>query len=71
VGNVVEITDDHVVVANHDGRDLQLVLDENTYCRGTSGARIPLPEMVARLQPGDPVIVPFVDDRAVLLRPQR
>jgi ectoine hydroxylase-related dioxygenase (phytanoyl-CoA dioxygenase family) len=71
VGNVVEITDDHVVVANHDGRDLQLVLDENTYCRGTSGARIPLPEMVARLQPGDPVIVPFVDDHAVLLRPQR
>jgi hypothetical protein len=71
VGNVVEIGPDHIVVANHDGRDIRLVLDGGTYCRGFSGARIPLPAMVEKLQPGDPVIVPFEEDRAVLLRPQR
>lgn len=71
VGTVVEIADDHIVVANHDGRDLRLVLDEYTYCRGVTGARIPLTEMVQGVRPGDPVIVPFENNRAVLLRPQR
>ncbi|MEI9926978.1 MAG: hypothetical protein WDN44_03735 [Sphingomonas sp.] len=71
VGTVLEIGADHVVVANHDGRDVSLVLDDDTYCRGTSGARIPLPVMVESLAPGDPVIVPYEGAQAVLLRPQR
>ncbi len=71
VGNVVEIGSDYVVTANHDGRDVRLILDDNTYCRGITGARIPLPDMVERVQPGDPVIVSFEGEHAVLLRPQR
>lgn len=71
VGNVLDIGADYVVVANHDGRDARVRLTENTYCRGLTGARIPLPDMVAKVQVGDPVIVPEVDGEAIMLRPQR
>jgi hypothetical protein len=71
VGTVLAIGADFIVVANHDGRDARVILDEGTYCRGYTGARIPLETMIASLKPGDPVIVPHENGRAVLLRPQR
>lgn len=71
VGEVLKIGDDHVVVANHDGRDARVRLTEDTYCRGLTGARIPLADMVRKVRVGDPVIVPYRDGEAVMLRPQR
>ncbi|EQB14288.1 phytanoyl-CoA dioxygenase family protein [Novosphingobium lindaniclasticum] len=71
VGTVLDIGEGYVRIANHDGRDVRLILDEGTYCRGLTGARIPLPDMVSRVQVGDAVIAAFEGDRAVLLRPQR
>ncbi|WP_197277343.1 phytanoyl-CoA dioxygenase family protein [Sphingomonas profundi] len=71
VGTVLEIGNDHVVIANHDGRDVRLILDDDTYCRGLSGARIARSEMVARTRIGDPMLVPYEGDRAILFRPQR
>jgi hypothetical protein len=71
VGNLAAITTEHVTIANHDGRSVTLVLDENTYCRGNTGARIPLLEMVARLKTGDAMMASEKNGRALLLRPQR
>jgi hypothetical protein len=71
VGPLAAITAEHVTIANHDGREVTLALDENTYCRGNTGARIPLPEMVARLHSGDAMMASEQNGRALLLRPQR
>lgn len=71
VGPVLDIGPDYVVVANHDGRDARVSLTANTYCRGLTGARIPLADMVRTVQPGDSVIVPYRGEEAIMLRPQR
>ena len=71
VGELLEISADHVVIANHDGRDVRLVLDDETYCRCQSGARIPRERMIELMKVGDPVLAPYEGERAILFRPQR
>jgi ectoine hydroxylase-related dioxygenase (phytanoyl-CoA dioxygenase family) len=71
VGEVVEASPERVVVHNHDGRDVALKLDEDTYCRWFSGVRIPNAEMAKKLAPGQLVMASEQDGRARLLRPQR
>lgn len=71
VGTVREITTDKVVFYNHDGQVVSLKLDADSYCRGTGGRRIPTPEMIDHLKPGDLAMASREGDRAILLRPQR
>ena len=71
VGTVREIASDRVVFDNHDGQVIALLLDDKSYCRGTGGKRIPTPEMVNHLKPGDLAMASRKGDHAILLRPQR
>lgn len=71
VGTITSLATDHVTFANFDGRNVTLALDENTYCRGVTGARIPLPEMITRIGVGDAMMASEKNGHAVLLRPQR
>jgi ectoine hydroxylase-related dioxygenase (phytanoyl-CoA dioxygenase family) len=71
VGEVIAAQPDRVVIRNHDGADVSLALDEDTYCRWFTGRRIPNAEMAQMLKPGQLVMASEQDGRAVLLRPQR
>lgn len=71
VGTVRDIAVDQVTIDNHDGRLVRLSLDAETYCRGTSGRRIPTHDMKDHLAPGDLAMASQSNGHATLLRPQR
>jgi ectoine hydroxylase-related dioxygenase (phytanoyl-CoA dioxygenase family) len=71
VGQVVQAAPERVVVHNHDGRDVALILDDSTYCRWFTGQRLLNAEMARKLTPGQLVMASEQDGRALLLRPQR
>ncbi|MEX1147836.1 MAG: phytanoyl-CoA dioxygenase family protein [Sphingomonadales bacterium] len=70
-GTVLSFDSDAIRVLNHDGRTVTLAVTEDTYCRWTSGRRMPVEELIALIPTGDSVLA-FVDgDRATMLRPPR
>jgi len=71
VGTVHDIQPDSVVIDNHDGRRVTLRLNDDSYCRGVAGRRIPTAEMFKHLSPGDLAMASQKDGQAILLRPQR
>ena len=68
VGTVVQISRQALTVANHDGRQVTVALDEQTFCRWLTGERLSLDEVASRLSPGAPVMAGVRDGRATLLR---
>lgn len=70
-GKVKSFTPAEIVVANHDGKDVALQIDEATYCRWTGGKRIPTEELIALIDPGDDVLAFHAEGRATMLRPPR
>ncbi|MCA8888801.1 MAG: phytanoyl-CoA dioxygenase family protein [Parvularculaceae bacterium] len=71
LGIVKSFTPDAIVVANHDGREVRLAVNEDTYCRWTAGRRIPIKELIAKIPAGDRVLAFHKDGRATMLRPPR
>jgi hypothetical protein len=72
VGEIVEISPDHISVRNSAGECRRLTISDNTYCRGkhfVSGARISSKDAALQYEAGDQVIVAFVGDCASVLRP--
>lgn len=70
-GKVKSFTTDQIVVANHDGADVALKVDEKTYSRWTGGKRIPTEELIRLIPPGDDVLAFRANGHASMLRPPR
>jgi hypothetical protein len=71
LGEILAVRPDALVVKNHDGRELTLRLDDETYCRWTTGRRLPLAEMLTLLKPGEDILASAKEGHAVMLRPPR
>ena len=70
-GKVLEFTPSMIRVENHDGREVSLTIDAETYCRWTAGKRIPTEELISLIPPGDSVLAFHEGSRALMLRPPR
>jgi hypothetical protein len=70
-GKVKSFTTDQIVVENHDGKDVALKVDDNTYSRWTGGKRIPTEELIRLIPPGDEVLAFHANGHASMLRPPR
>jgi hypothetical protein len=71
LGEVVRFTPQEVAIREPSGREVVLKVDEDTYCRWTSGKRLPVDELIARLPPGARILASAEDGRAISLRPPR
>ncbi|RVQ69648.1 hypothetical protein EKN06_05675 [Croceicoccus ponticola] len=71
LGEVLSFTEDAIEVRKDEGGVTKLAIDENTYCRWTSGARLPVSELRRLLRAGDRVLASAQNGRALILRPPR
>lgn len=71
LGEVVSFADDRIVVRDRSGKDVALTIDDDTYCRWTSGKRISVAELQALLPVGAAVLASAQEGRAISLRPPR
>ncbi len=69
VGRITAVQADAVSVRGDDGRSGTFRLDDQTYCRGLDGKKVPLAEIPSRLHAGDEVILAARDGRAAVIRP--
>lgn len=71
LGEVLRFTDEEIEIRDHDGQVKKLAVDDSTYCRWTSGARMPVSELRRLLLVGDRVLASAENGRAIILRPPR
>jgi hypothetical protein len=71
LGEIVEVLPDALVVRNHDGAEVRVRVDADTYCRWQIGKRLSHEEMLAKLAPGMEILASVRDGHAVMMRPPR
>ena len=71
VGTVLSFSDSAITIRNRDGQEVTLTIDDDTYCRWTSGKRIPVTELQSLIPVGAPVLASAADGKAISLRPPR
>lgn len=71
LGTVVGFTAREVTIRETSGREVVLEIDDDTYCRWTSGKRIPIEELMALIPVGGRILASAEDGRAISLRPPR
>lgn len=69
IGQIFAVESRSITVRADDGRTRSFTFDEETYCRGLDGKKVPLAEIASRLKQGDEVIVASEDGRAKVIRP--
>ena len=71
IGEVLSFTDDRIAVRDKTGRNVTLAIDDETYCRWTSGKRISAEELRGFMPVGSRVLASAKDGKAISLRPPR
>lgn len=71
IGEVLSFTQDAILIREPSGKETALAIDENSYCRWTSGKRISVAELQALIKVGDRVLASAQDGKAISLRPPR
>lgn len=71
LGEVVGFSDEAITIRDTSGADVTLAIDENTYCRWTSGARISTARLREMIPIGDRVLASSHEGKAISLRPPR
>jgi hypothetical protein len=71
IGEVLSFTAEAIAIRDRGGRETKLAIDADTYCRWTSGKRIPVDELRRLMPVGSRVLASARDGKAISLRPPR
>jgi hypothetical protein len=71
VGELAAMTPASLTIRDDTGRATTVIVDGDTYIRGTVGKRIPNAEMPQRFQLGQRIMASVQNNRAILVRPPR
>ena len=71
IGEVLSFTDDAIRIRDRSGKESTLAIDDNTYCRWTSGKRLSVGDLQQLIGVGDRVLASAKEGRAISLRPPR